>query len=140
MKKTAFLIWVISVLMITGCSQYQTKTTLPTTTTTTSPTTTTTTPPVTKPTPTPTTNGVMSKNITIENFQFSPASVQISAGGTVHRKNNDNVSHQIAADDGSFQSTPLQPGDSFSFTFAQAGTFAYHCTIHPSMHGTLVVK
>jgi plastocyanin len=101
-----------------------------------------TTPPTPTPAPKPTTtpNAVTSKNITIANFQFSPASVEIAAGGSVHRTNNDSVPHQVAADDGSFQSSPLQPGSSFSHTFTQAGTYSYHCAIHPSMKGTIVVK
>ncbi|MFA6255936.1 MAG: cupredoxin family copper-binding protein [Candidatus Absconditabacterales bacterium] len=147
MKKTTLFLGVISLLVIAGCGQsttpiVQTSTTPTTTTTTTqqtpTPTTTTTTTP--KSAPTPTTNVITSKSISIANFQFSPASTEISVGGTIHRTNNDSVPHLVVADDGSFQSATLQPGDSFSHTFAQAGTFTYHCSIHPSMQGTVTVK
>jgi plastocyanin len=45
----------------------------------------------------------------------------------------------VTADTNSFASGNLQPGGSFSFTFTRPGTYAYHCSIHPSMHGSVVV-
>ncbi len=53
--------------------------------------------------------------------------------------NNDSASHTVTADDGSFKSDTLATGATFSQTFAKAGTFAYHCAIHPSMKGTITV-
>jgi hypothetical protein len=46
----------------------------------------------------------------------------------------------VTADDGSFDSGTLNPGASFSQTFSTAGTFTYHCAIHPRMTGTIVVS
>jgi plastocyanin len=45
----------------------------------------------------------------------------------------------VTADDGSFDSGSLATDATFSQTFDAAGTFAYHCTIHPSMTGTITV-
>ena len=78
-------------------------------------------------------------------FAFSPASVTIKVGTTVTWKNTTAVSHTVTSDDGkSFDSgaaNPIAPqSGTFSFTFATAGTFAYHCTIHPFMKATIIVQ
>jgi len=83
--------------------------------------------------------GAQSQAIAIQGFAFSPASLQVDAGTTVTWTNNDNVAHTVTADDGSFDSGPIQPGASFSHTFATAGTVAYHCSIHPFMTAQIVV-
>jgi plastocyanin len=101
---------------------------------------------VQNPTTTPTaettipTGKIVPKDITIASFQFSPATMEIAVGETAQWINNDNAPHVIVADDNSFQSPTLQAGESFNFTFVQAGTFNYHCSIHPSMKGTISVK
>ncbi|MDD1689671.1 MAG: cupredoxin family copper-binding protein [Methanoregula sp.] len=81
--------------------------------------------------------------IAIKNFAFDPASLTVKAGTTVTWTNQDSVPHIIASDTGSpaaFSSSSLSTGASYSFTFTQAGTYAYHCTIHPSMKGTIIVQ
>ena len=47
--------------------------------------------------------------------------------------------HTVTADDGSFDSGRLDPGEQFSQTFDQPGTFTYHCGFHPEMQGSIVV-
>ncbi len=56
--------------------------------------------------------------------------------------NNDTVPHTATSDTGVWDSGTLNPGQSFSFTFNDAGTFPYHCAIHgaASMSGTIVVE
>lgn len=83
---------------------------------------------------------IVSKNIDIINFGFSSLTLSISVGSKVTRTNSDTVPHTILADDSSFQSTTLQEGEKFSFTFTKAWTYNYHCSIHPSMKGTIIVK
>jgi plastocyanin len=61
-------------------------------------------------------------------------------GTTVTWTNDDGVNHTVTSDQGAFDSGPLATGQTFSQTFNQAGTFTYHCTIHPSMQGTVVVQ
>jgi len=93
----------------------------------------------TTPAPTPVTPPAAAKaEINIQNFSFNPASVTIAIGGTVVWTNNDPVPHQIASN--YFNSSPLSQGDTFTQKFTTAGTFAYHCAIHPSMTGTIIVK
>jgi plastocyanin len=67
--------------------------------------------------------------------------LSISAGITVQWNNSDTMAHTVTADDGSFDSGPLNPGQSFSHTFNAPGTFPYHCTIHgkTSMSGVVQV-
>jgi plastocyanin len=77
--------------------------------------------------------------VSIANFSFQPPTMTIAVGTTVTWTNNDSTGHTVTADDGSFKSDKLATGASFSQTFAKAGTFAYHCSIHPSMTGTITV-
>ena len=78
--------------------------------------------------------------VAIANFAFSPTSLTVKAGDTVTWTNQDSTAHTVTADDGSFDSKNVAAGASFSQTFATAGTFAYHCTIHPTMTATVVVQ
>lgn len=80
--------------------------------------------------------------VMIKNFAFSPAVLNVKAGTTVTWTNDDGAPHTIVSDAGSpasFSSPNLAHGATFSFTFAQAGSYPYHCSIHPSMKGTVVV-
>jgi plastocyanin len=76
--------------------------------------------------------------ITIANFAFSGVA-EVPVGTTVTVTNTDNTQHTWSADDGTFDSGALSPGESFEFTFDEAGSFAYFCNFHPSMSGTIVV-
>jgi len=77
--------------------------------------------------------------VAIDNFAFSPATLKAKVGQKVTWTNQQGVAHTVTADGGAFDH-PMPSGATFSFTFTKAGTFAYHCTIHPSMHGTIVVS
>jgi plastocyanin len=84
-----------------------------------------------------------SNQIAIKNFAFSPAALTIKTGTTVTWTNQDGAPHQIASDPGTpvaFKSESLVNGASYQFTFTQAGTYSYYCTIHPSMKGTIIVQ
>lgn len=78
--------------------------------------------------------------VTIDNFAFSPTTLTVSAGTTVTWVNNDTAAHTVTADDGSFDSGNLAPGDSFTHTFTSAGSISYHCNYHPNMVATVVVN
>jgi LPXTG-motif cell wall-anchored protein len=78
--------------------------------------------------------------VTISGFAFHPPSVTIHVGDTVTWTNNDAIAHTATAGDGSFDTGTLSKGQSGSHTFTKAGTFAYICSIHPNMHGTVVVQ
>jgi plastocyanin len=77
---------------------------------------------------------------TIKGFSFQPDVLKVKVGAKVTWTNDDTVAHTVTADTNSFASGNLQPGGSFSFTFTRPGTYAYHCSIHPSMHGSVVVR
>jgi len=78
--------------------------------------------------------------VTIEDFDFAPPSLDIAAGGSVTWTNKGNSGHTVTADDGSFTSSTIQSGESFTQDFKKPGTYAYHCAIHPSMTGTITVS
>ncbi len=78
--------------------------------------------------------------VTIQNFAFNPDSLTISVGTTVRFVNEDSTTHTVTADDGAFDAGRLSNGQEFTFTFEQAGTYAYHCNIHRSMTGTIIVQ
>jgi plastocyanin len=77
--------------------------------------------------------------VTIDGFAFAPTTLTVSAGTTVTWTNRDEEPHTVAATDGSFHSPGMGTGASFTHTFSTAGTFDYVCSIHPMMHGTVVV-
>jgi LPXTG-motif cell wall-anchored protein len=77
--------------------------------------------------------------VTIADFQFTPATITIHVGDTVTWINHGPSAHTATADNGSFNTGVLQKGHSASHTFTTAGTFSYICSIHPFMHGTVVV-
>lgn len=73
---------------------------------------------------------------------FNPASVTIHAGQTVKWVFQDANPHTVTADDNSYTSSQsgLANGATYEHTFTTPGTYAYHCFIHPQMHGTVVVQ
>ena len=77
--------------------------------------------------------------VEIKNTAYNPATVTAKVGGKVTWTNNDSVTHTVTLDDNSADSGDLAAGSTFDHTFATAGTFAYHCKIHSSMHGTVTV-
>jgi plastocyanin len=80
-----------------------------------------------------------SATVTMGDNFFSPNSVTVAVGDTVTWKNNGQAPHTATANDGSFDTGTIQPGGSGSHTFSSAGTFAYVCTIHAGMNGTVRV-
>ncbi len=77
--------------------------------------------------------------VTISGFAFDPATITVKAGETVTWTNEDTASHTVVADDNSWQSPSISKGSTFSHTFTTAGTFAYHCSIHPKMKASVIV-
>ena len=78
--------------------------------------------------------------VEIDNFMFMPVTLTVPAGTTVTWKFDDSTQHIVTADDNSFVSPALAGGQTFTHKFTTAGTVAYHCSIHPFMTGTIVVK
>lgn len=80
------------------------------------------------------------QTVSIKDFAFNPQSVTVKVGATVTWENNDTVSHNIVADDKTFDTGMLTPGEKGSYTFTKPGKYTYKCGIHPSMTGTIVVE
>jgi len=81
--------------------------------------------------------------ITIKNFAFNPSALKVKTGTEITWVNQDAAPHTVVSDTGSpvpFSSGSLSTGDSYKFTFTQPGTYTYHCSIHTSMTGTIVVQ
>jgi len=86
-------------------------------------------------------SGGQAAQITIDNFAFSPATLEAPIGATVVWVNNDDIPHKVVADDHTtFSSKALDTGDRYAFTFTRAGVYSYFCSIHPKMVGKVVVK
>ena len=79
--------------------------------------------------------------ITIDNFTFTPPELTVAVGTTVKWVNHDDIPHSVVNKDKVFRSkAALDTDDSFSYTFASAGTFDYFCGLHPHMVGKVIVK
>ena len=95
---------------------------------------------------------VTSSEIAIKDFAFTPATATVKAGTTVTWTNNDGATHNVTSTDGpgtgaattsTFSSQPMAQGDTFSYTFKEAGTYYYECSIHASMasmHAVVIVE
>jgi plastocyanin len=77
---------------------------------------------------------------TLGNRAYTPDDVNVSVGATVTWTNTDSVSHTSTSDVSGWNSGIVAPGGQFSFAFQTAGTFRYHCAIHPGMIGTVTVR
>lgn len=80
------------------------------------------------------------KEVTIDNFSFGPMELTIPAGTQVMWINKDDVPHTVVSVDKKFKSKALDTDDKFSFTFQQAGTYEYFCSVHPKMTAKIIVK
>jgi plastocyanin len=78
--------------------------------------------------------------VDIKNFAFNPNAVTVAPGTTVTWKFDDSTDHTVVADDNSFASQPMGNGQTYTHTFATAGTLSYHCSIHPFMKAMVTVK
>lgn len=88
----------------------------------------------------PTTTNEMAAEVKIDNFSFSPATLEIKAGTTVAWTNADDIPHTVVSNDKVFKSKPLDTDQKFSFTFDKPGTYPYFCSLHPKMTAKVVVQ
>ena len=78
--------------------------------------------------------------VTIDNFTFSPKEITVAVGTTVKWVNHDDIPHTVVEKNTTFRSKALDTDDSYSFTFASAGSFDYFCGLHPHMVGKIIVQ
>jgi plastocyanin len=95
--------------------------------------------PIPTPTPTPP-SGVVTINVVSENGaqSFSPNPATLPAGQMVVWHNIDRVTHRVVLNDGSLDTGDLAAGASSQPMSINATNGAYHCSIHPSMVGTII--
>ncbi len=77
--------------------------------------------------------------IVIKQMHFDPQSLSVKVDDTVQWKNEDIFTHTVTANDATFDSGPIAPGQSWSRKFNTPGTFGYHCRPHPNMTAQLSV-
>jgi amicyanin len=78
--------------------------------------------------------------VSIKNFAFSPATIKVKKGTTVTWTNEDSIEHTVTGDSGGPDSELIGQGDTYTYTFNEAGTFDYHCKPHPNMVGKVIVE
>jgi len=107
--------------------------------------------PPTNPTPTPTptppnptfialTISIPAGAAQLGTRAYSPSPVTVAPGATVRWSNDDSITHTTTSNTAVWTSGNISPGSFFDVTFQTAGTYAYHCAIHPGMVGTVVVQ
>jgi len=84
-------------------------------------------------------NQTGSGTLTIQSFAFNPNQLNTTVGSKITATNKDGFDHTWTADNGTWDSGHISSGQSYSFTFAKAGTYTYHCAIHTYMTGTVTV-
>ena len=86
----------------------------------------------------------LAETVTIVDSAFQPAELTVPVGTTITWVHDGRLTHTVTADDASFNSGNLGNGDTFSFTFSEAGSYPYYCRFHGSaggvgMAGTITV-
>jgi plastocyanin len=80
------------------------------------------------------------REVVIRAFAFSPATDTVQVGDTVMWSNQDVVPHTATSRVGGFDSGTLDAGRAWRYVARAPGRFAYECTLHPTMRGTLIVR
>lgn len=79
-------------------------------------------------------------SVAIRAFQYLPAKLVVRVGDTVVWTNDDVVPHTATAKGKGLDSGSIGAKQSWRYTASKKGTYAYDCTFHPNMKGTLVVR
>jgi len=77
--------------------------------------------------------------VTIHDNSFTPAVLTVPKGTAVSWVNRDDYLHSVLDEGGQIESPSLEAGETFSWTFGEAGSFIYHCGVHGSMTGRIDV-
>jgi plastocyanin len=76
----------------------------------------------------------------IQGMAFTPSTITVAAGTTITWTNKDGVPHTVTSNSGLFDSNSIGQNGTYSHLFSTAGSFPYHCTIHPAMTATVNVN
>jgi plastocyanin len=84
---------------------------------------------------------VATKEVTIDNFSFSPQTLTVTVGTKVTWINRDDVPHTVVSiDKRTIVSPALDTDEKFAYTFTAPGTNDYYCSVHPHMKGRIIVR
>jgi len=83
---------------------------------------------------------VPANEVWMENSAYSPSTLSIDVNTTVTWINKDGTDHTVTSNTGLFDSGDLNNDDTFTHQFTATGTYPYHCTFHPMMTATIIVK
>ena len=87
----------------------------------------------------PSTTRASEVSVDISNFAFGPSTLTVAVGDTVTWTNSDSAPHTVTAESGAFDSGNVDPGETFTFTFIEPGTYTYRCDYHSEMEATIVI-
>jgi plastocyanin len=79
-------------------------------------------------------------SVSIKGFAFNPAAITAKVGQTITFTNEDSAPHTATLDDGSCTTPQIAPGSADGLMFTAAGTYPFHCSVHPTMKGTITVS
>jgi plastocyanin len=85
-------------------------------------------------------SGPGANEVWIQGRAFVPSTITITAGTTITWTNKDGINHNVMSDTGVFTSGTIANNGTFSYKFDVAGSFPYHCSIHPDMTATVIVQ
>lgn len=120
--KKLFLILILLTIFVVGCAQQNPQTN------------------VQEKQQTPSVSGATAE-VMIKGFAFEPSTITIKKGTEVTWTNEDSVNHIIISDTGNeLNSDAISQGNTYVHTFSNSGTYSYHCSIHTSMKGEIIVE
>jgi plastocyanin len=78
--------------------------------------------------------------VDIQSFAFIPQEITVAPGTTITWTNKDQTAHSVISREGKFASKGMDTDDRYTFTFTAEGDYAYFCSLHPHMIGTIHVR
>jgi plastocyanin len=78
--------------------------------------------------------------VVIEQMRFEPPVLTVAPGDRIVWVNKDLFPHTATADKAAFDSRDISPDASWSYVARESGSYAYSCTLHPTMHAVLNVR
>jgi plastocyanin len=78
--------------------------------------------------------------VVIKDFAYTPKALTVNSGDSVRFINKDDEAHTVTLEGGGFDSGGLDTGDGWTYRFIKPGKYAYFCTLHPYMKGTIIVQ
>jgi len=84
--------------------------------------------------------GPGTNEVWIQNMAFNPSTITVTAGTTITWTNKDGYAHTVTGDTNLFDSGNIASNGTYTHSFATAGTYSYHCMVHPTMTASVIVN